>query len=132
VRRTAAAVLLALSACQLADPHIVATTHLADTPDPDGPYQVHTAITGLQTGDQVEVFYSIDTSDPQRFIPRPMLAVDRDGTSPELHVATIPGQPPGSVIRYYVAVSRDDERVAADPTGGDLRPFSFQIAAAPP
>ena len=45
----------------------------------------------------------------------------------ELFSRGIPGQLAGSDIRYYVAITRDDEVVAEDPEGGDLRPFVFSV-----
>jgi hypothetical protein len=115
----------ALAACDRAAPSIESTTQLADTADTVGPYTVHTVVVGAE-GDVVELRYVID--DELHYIPRRMVA--DDGGGGELYIGRIPGQPAGSLVQYYVAVMRGDERVAVDPVGGGARPYAFRIVAA--
>jgi hypothetical protein len=118
--------LLLLGAC--ADPFIESTTLLADTPDTIGPYQVRSVVLGLNEGDKVEVFYNSVDDEPDRYIPLPMEGLDDDGREAELFVGAIPGHAAGSIIRYFVGVDRNGERVAEDPVGGDLRPLMLRIS----
>ncbi len=126
-KASALAVLIVLgSAC--ADPTIDSTTVLAESNDTIGPYRVHSVILGTHPTDKVEVFFNALDNEPAHFIPGPMNPIDDDGRSGEVYLGQIPGQPAGTSIRYYVAVTRDGERVAEDPVGGDLRPFLLEIS----
>ena len=125
----AAAVLWAAAGC--ADPFIEATTRVGDTSDVVGPYSVRAVVVGVASGDRVELRFNVIDGEPENFIPVLMDEVDLgadDGTTRgELFRQGIPGQPAGTEILYYVAVTRDGEVVAEDPVGGDLRPFLFQV-----
>jgi hypothetical protein len=118
--------LLLAAAC--ADPFIESTTLLGETPDTIGPYQVEAAVLGVNEGDRVELFYNSIDTEPEHYIPVLMEGVDDDGRSADLYLGNIPGHPTGSLIRYFVGVERDGERVAEDPVGGDLRPFVLRIS----
>lgn len=117
--------IIGLSAC--ADPYIESTTELESSSDTTGPYRVQAVVVGGMASDNVELLYNPTDSEPRRYIPLLMEALDEDGRSGELFVASIPGQPAGTSIRYYVRVLRDDEQVAESPVGGDLRPFILNI-----
>lgn len=120
-----AALVVAGTAC--ADPIIDSTTVLVASNDTLGPYRVHSVILGTYSTDKVEVFFNTIDNEPAHYIPRPMNPIDGDGRSGEIYVGQISGQPLGTRIRYYVAVTRNGERVAEDPVGGDLRPFLLEI-----
>ena len=111
-----------------ADPTIDSTSVLTETEDTIGPYRVHSVILGALPTDQVEVFYNTLDNLPEHYIPRPMNPIDADGRAGEVFLGQLPGQPAGTAIRYYIAVTRDGERVAEDPVGGDLRPFTLRIS----
>ena len=112
-----------------ADPFFEATTRLRDTRDTRGPYTVTTVAIGVEEGDRVELFYNVVDAEPENFIPLVMDAAEDDDAAfeGELFSRGIPGQRPGSDIRYYVAITRDSDTVAEDPEGGDLRPFVFSV-----
>tara|TARA_R110002096_G_scaffold143328_1_gene299131 strand:+ start:100172 stop:100570 length:399 start_codon:yes stop_codon:yes gene_type:complete len=120
-------VLLCLPLSGCADPYFESTTDLGSSADTTGPYRVQTVVVGTHTSDTVELLYNPTDSEPRRYIPLPMEALDEDGRAGELFVANIPGQPGGTSIRYFVRVLRDDEQVAESPPGGDLRPFILNI-----
>ena len=122
-----ALVLLALGLSACAEPYIESTTELESSSDTTGPYRVQTVVVGGLVSDSVELMYNPADSEPRRYIPLPMEALDEDGRTGELFIASIPGQPAGTSIRYYVRVLRDDEQVAESPVGGDLRPFIVNI-----
>ncbi len=117
--------LLGLSAC--ADPYIESTTELESSADTTGPYRVQSVVVGSLASDSIELLYNPTDSEPRRYIPIVMEALDEDGRAGELFVASIPGQPAGTAIRYYVRVLRDSEQVAESPVGGDVRPFILNI-----
>jgi hypothetical protein len=125
-RILACALLITAAAC--ADPFIESTTLVGETPDTIGPYQVESVVLGANDGDKVELFYNSTDTDPDRYIPVTMEGVDDDGRSADLYVGSIPGHEAGTLIRYFVGVDRDGERVAEDPVGGDLRPFVLRIS----
>ncbi len=112
-----------------ADPTIDGTSVLEQSTDTLGPYRVRSVIVGTLVDDKIEVFYNALDNEPAHYIPLPMNPLDSDGRSGEIYVGQIPGQASGTLIRYYVAVSRDGEHVAEDPVGGDLRPFELRIVA---
>ena len=121
--------LLMLSAC--ADPFVESTALISETEDLQGPYTVRSVVIGVEWADRVELFYNVVDDEPENFIPLLMEPPEAGGDSGayrgELFVAGIPGQKAGSEVLYYVGVTRDGEQVAADPVGGDLRPFVFSV-----
>ncbi len=119
--------MIVTTAC--ADPFIESVSQLDDTTDTGGPYTVWAVAVGVQSDDRVELFYNAIDPAADPFIPLLMEPADADegAYEGELFAAGIPGQPAGSAIRYYVAITRDGERVAADPVGADVRPFVFAV-----
>ena len=124
-----AVVAAALAAAGCADPFFESVSVLEDTRDTGGPYQVWAVAVGIAAGDRVELYYNVVDDQPGNFIPLRMDAADdHDGAQEsELYVRGIPGQAAATDIRYYVAITRDGEQVAASPVGGDLRPFVFTV-----
>ena len=116
---------LCLAAC--ADPYIESTTELGSSADISGPYRVQSVVVGGFASDTVDLMYNPIDNQPQRYIPLAMVPVDDDQRAGELFEASIPGQPAGTTIRYYIRVLRDGDEVALAPVGGDLRPFVFRI-----
>jgi len=119
--------LLAAAIASCSEPTIDSTTRLEDTRDQGGPYEIWSVVRDVQSDDFVELFVSFNSDDPEDFAPFLMEGDESGGTRGELFVAAIGGQSAGTVIRYFVAVTRDHERLAEDPAGGDIQPYAFQI-----
>lgn len=115
----------ALGACSPAPPIIESTSRLGNTTDTVGPYQVETVVLDTRADDKVEVFYNVDNQ--IAFIP--LLMTEQEGG--ELFIGAIPGRPAGSRISYFVAVSRDGQRLVADPDSAAALPYSFVIESPP-
>lgn len=112
------AMVLLASACDAATPVIESTTRLESTADSVGPYVVNSVIIGADD-DLVQLYYLID--DALTFVA---LVMERSG---ERYSAAIPGQPAGSEIAYYVAVTRDGTRLVSDPEAAGAGPYVFTI-----
>jgi hypothetical protein len=109
---------LALAGCDLAPPVIESTTRLADGADPLGPYVVQSIVREVADGDHVELRYAAGTGP---FIPRAMTG---EG---DRFTAAIPGQSPGTEVRYLVAVTRRGDELARDPADPTAT-YRFAIA----
>src|SRR3990170_3652679 len=93
MRRLAVLVALVGSACAAEDPRILSVTLPGDTRDRVGPYAVEAVIRGVADGDDVEVRWTSDPTDPDlRFVPVPARRVSPS----DLFVGEIPGQPPST------------------------------------
>ncbi len=104
-------------------PYIDNTTQLADTQDTGGPYVVQANVTDL-TGvvDHVLHYTSSSSGGPYTL---PMTVVDA-GTG--LVEASIPGQPDGSRIQYWITASDVLGNGSADPLGAPWPNYSFMVA----
>lgn len=122
-----ASMLLLAGLASCADPYIESTTDLESSSDTTGPYQVRTIVVGTYASDDVELLYNPFDKEPENYIPIAMTPLDEDTRAGELFEASMPGQPAGTTVRYYIRVLRDDETVAESPVGGDIRPFRFDI-----
>jgi len=117
-------VCLLLSACS-ADPQFLATTALGSTHDTAGPYHVDTVVTGVSGSDEVRLLFAIDTTAENRFFARELTR--HGGSDGDRWSGTIPGQPPGTDVFYFVEVERGFERIAKDPDDGLAFAFGFQV-----
>ena len=94
------------------------TTVLADTTDVAGPYMVTTQIED-DVGVQASLHYSADCG--HTFTSVPMVA------SGNIFSASIPGQPLGMEVWYYVEATDADGNVATDPVDIPRTTYRFQI-----
>ena len=96
------------------------TSVLPDTNDVAGPYTVTTQVTD-DTGIQaVYLFYSLDGGETFTSVP-----MNENGNS---YSASIPGQPLGVEVWYYIEATDIDGNVATDPV--DI-PYRFQVSEHP-
>ena len=124
MRRLVVLVALVGSACAAEDPRILSVTLPGDTRDRVGPYAVEAVIRGVADGDDVEVRWTSDPTDPDlRFVPVPARRVSPS----DLFVGEIPGQPPSTRVYFVVDVLRDGAVVAQAPPADDDATYSFLV-----
>ena len=69
--------------------------------------------------DQVELTYSLDGGENWQVLDAEL--------SDDVVTASIPAQPAGTLVQYYVQLSDSEGRSAMSPTGGPINPFSFYV-----
>jgi hypothetical protein len=99
------------------------TTVLTNTIDAAGPYPVSALITDDTSVQSATLHYSIDGG-------RTYSAVSM-GPAGRVYSAAIPGQPLGSVVRYYLSANDGDENTGTDPANAPYTVYRFQVSERP-
>lgn len=104
-------------------PLISGTAALPNTLDTRGPYTVTTQVAGDAGLQTVSLFYSTNGGVTYHLVP--MLA------NGGIFSASIPGQPLGTEIEYYVAAADERGNLATDPVDIPYTIYRFQVNAHP-
>ncbi|WP_457566089.1 LamG-like jellyroll fold domain-containing protein [Caldithrix abyssi] len=99
-------------------PIITGTTVPENTTDSEGPYEVKTIVTDADGLKSVVLKYNVG----QDWIDLPMT-----NTVGDTFVAYIPGQQPGTSIKFYIEATDNNDQVAVDPLKAPEEYYSFAI-----
>ena len=100
------------------------TTALPDTADVAGPYTVTTHVTDESSIDIVHLFFSLDSG--TTFTSVTMMLV-----SDYTFSASIPGQPLGTEVWYYIEATDTHGNIATDPVDIPCTTYRFQVSEHP-
>ncbi len=100
------------------------TTALPDTADVAGPYTVTTHVTDESSIDIVRLFCSLDSG--TTFTSVTMMLVSDNTFS-----ASIPGQPLGTEVWYYIEATDTHGNIATDPVDIPCTTYRFQVSERP-
>lgn len=102
-------------------PIISSTTELENTTDTEGPYIVQTKVTDETEVVSVTLKYEVGAG---------WTEVEMSPIGGDFYQAGIPGQPPGTTIKYYIEAVDNDGNISTDPPTAPEAFYSFAILQA--